>query len=269
MLTTLRTILSDNWEWRDQTWHLAVTEIQKEVRGSVLGWIWILLTPAIYIGILWLAFGIGLRAGTPVEGVPYVTWLAAGVIPWQFCSRMLTGGSNVYRRYSYLVTRMRFPISVISSFYTLAGLLVFLMTMIIVFIIMVTTGVHFTIYALQFPLVVLLMYLFWMAWSLLTSPLSAFSKDFHNLIKAMSAPLFWLSGVFFHIDSLEAEWMKVLFGFNPVSFFVTGIRAGFCENFWFWEKPLVLFPFLGVFLLTVLLALTVQTRLDTEIADVL
>jgi len=269
MIRTLRNIIKDNWEWRDQIWHLAVTEIQKEVRGSVLGWIWIVLTPAIYIGVLWLALSIGLRAGSPVDGVPYVAWLAAGVIPWQFCSAMLTGGSNVYRRYAYLVTRMRFPISVICSFYTFARLLIFLMTMVIVVGVMVGTGVHFTIYVVQFPVVLILMFLFWMSWSLLTSPLSALSKDFHSLIKAMSAPLFWLSGVFFDINSIQVEWVKLVFGFNPVSFFVTGIRASLCENFWFWDRSSVIMPFLGVFLITLILALIVQSRLNTEVADVL
>jgi len=269
MIRTLRDTFKDNWKWRNQIWHLAVTELQKEVRGSVLGWVWLILTPAIYVGVLWLAFAIGLRVETPVAGVPYVTWLAAGVIPWQFCSGMLTAGSNVYRRYSYLVTRMRFPISVISSFFTLARLLVFLMTMCIVVIVMVVTGVPFTIYALQFPLVVVVMFLFWMAWSLLTSPLSALSKDFHSLIRALSSPLFWISGVFFQIDSIHIEWVKVLFGLNPVAFFVTGVRASFCENFWIWDKSSALLPFLGVFLATLILAWIVQTRLNSEIADVL
>jgi len=164
---------------------------------------------------------------------------------------------------------MRFPIAVISSFYTLAGLLVFVMTMFILFVIMVVTGVPFTIYAVQFPLILLIMFLFWMAWSLMTSPLSALSKDFHNLIKAMSSPLFWISGVFFRIDKIDTEWVKLLFGLNPAAFFVTGIRASFCEDFWVWDRPFVILPFLGVFFITALFALIIQSRLNTEIADVL
>ena len=269
MFKTLRDIFHDNWEWRNQIWHLALTEMQKEVRGSVLGWLWLILTPAIYVGVLWLALVVGLRTASPVEGIPYVVWLTAGVLPWQFCSGMLTGGSNVYRRYPYLVNRLRFPLSVISSFYTLARLIVFLMTLAIIIVMMIITHVPFTIYLVQLPFVILLMYCFWLVWSLLTSPLAALSKDFHTLIKALSAPLFWLSGVFFNIDDVHHHWQQVMFAINPITFFVTGLRACFCENFWIWERTQLVYPFVIVFAIMTILALFAQNRLNWEIADVL
>jgi teichoic acid transport system permease protein len=266
---TLREIIRDNWDWRSQMWPLALTEIRKEVRGSVLGWLWLLITPAMYIGVLWLAFAIGLRVTSAVDGVPFITWLAAGVIPWQFCSGMITGGSNVYRRYPYLVNRLRFPLSVISGFYVLAGLLVFLLTMVPVIIIMVATHTPFTIHAAQFPVVVILMYFFWFSWSMLTSPLSALSKDFHSLLRTLSTPLFWVSGVFFNIDSMHISWLKTAFLLNPIAFFVSSIRACFGENYWIWERPQMLWLFVGVLALTFVFALVTQKRLSLEVADVL
>lgn len=269
MLKTLRGICRDNWEWRGQIWHLALTEMQKEVRGSVLGWVWLILTPAIYIGLLWLAFAVGLRTVSPIKDVPYVAWLTAGVIPWRFCSGMLTGGSNVYRRYPYLVNRLRFPLSVISSFYTLARLIVFIMTMSLIIIVMVVLRVPFSIHLVQLPLVIVIMFIFWNAWSLMTSPLSAISKDFHALIRALSAPLFWLSGVFFNIDAVHETWARVIFALNPMAFFVMSVRACFCEHFWIWERQLMTWSFLGIFALVAMIALRAQKKLSWEISDVL
>ncbi|MDR0848795.1 MAG: ABC transporter permease [Propionibacteriaceae bacterium] len=269
MFRTLRDIIRDNWEWRGQTWRLAMTELRKEVRGTVLGWVWLLLTPAIYLAVFWFALAIGLRNRSPVDGVPFIVWLAAGIVPWFFMSRMLGGGSDVYHRYSYLVNKLRFPISVISSFFALAKFIVFLMSMLLVFALMVGFRIPLTIYALQLPVVAIVMYLFWTLWSMATSPLSALSRDFHNLVKALSTPLFWVSGIIFRVDNIEIEWVQRLYRVNPITFFATSMRASLCEHFWMWDRPDLLWPFVAVFFVMLVAAVLIQTRLRTEIADVL
>jgi len=269
MFAALRRIIRENWEWRSQIWRLAVTEIQKQVRGAALGWIWLIITPSVYIAVFWFALAMGLRAGSPVDGVPYLVWLTVGIIPWFFMSDMLTGGADVYRRYPYLVNRLRFPIPVISSFYGMAKFIIFLITMVIVIAVMAIFRVPFSVYALQAPVIAVVMYVFWTLWSMCMSPLSAISKDFHNLIKAMSTPLFWISGIIFNLADIKHAWVRWAMGFNPVAFFVTSLRASLCEKYWIWNNPELIYPFLVVFVLLFLGALRVQTRLGPEVADVL
>jgi teichoic acid transport system permease protein len=231
--------------------------------------VWLLATPAVFIGVFWFALEIGLRTSTPVHGIPYIVWLAVGMVPWFYMSDMISGGSNVYRRYSYLVNRLRFPIAVISSFYGAAHFIVFLLSTVIIAATMVLTRTPVTVYAVQLPVLAIIMYFFWVVWSLLTSPLSALSKDFHNLVKALSLPLFWLSGTIFDMSQVQIEWVQWVMAFNPVTFFVTSYRAALCDHFWLWERPRLLFCFLGMFVVMLLLALRVQKRLGTEVADVL
>ena len=269
MLSTFRQIVLANWQWRSQTWRLAITEIQKQVRGAVLGWIWLLITPAVYVGVFWFALAVGLRTNSPVEGVPYIFWLTAAIVPWFFMSDMISGGSDVYHRYSYLVNRLRFPIPVISSFYVMAKFIIFLVTMVLVLVVMVVSGVAFSLYNLQFFLVAALMYLFWLTWSMWTSPLSALSKDFHNLLKALSTPFFWLSGILFDATRLSSPVLRWILAFNPVTFFASSYRAALCEHYWIWDRPQQYGPFLAVFLVLLVLAVRTQRRLGTVVADVL
>jgi len=269
MLAAFQAILRDNWTWRSQTWRLAITEIQKQVRGAALGWIWLLITPTVYVAVFWFALAIGLRKGSPIDGVPYVAWLTIGIVPWFFMSDMISGGSDVYHRYAYLVNRLRFPIPVISSFYVLAEFIIFLITMVVVVIVMLIVHAPFTIYILQAPLIAILMYLFWLAWSMWTSPLSALSKDFHNLLKALSTPLFWLSGVLFDSNSLSNHTLRWILAFNPVTFFASSFRAALCEKYWVWDKPQQYGPFLIVFFVLAIFAVRTQHRLGTVVADVL
>lgn len=265
----MRDIIRDNWEWRAQIWRLAITELQKQIRGAVLGWLWLVATPCVYIGVFWFALQVGLRTASPVHGTPYVIWIAIGIIPWFFMSDMISSGCNVYRRYSYLVNRLRFPIAVISSFYAAAQFVIFLLSMVVVLIAMVLMGVSIKIYAVQILPLSLVMYLFWTTWSMLTSPLSALSKDFYNLLKALSTPIFWLSGVIFDFSNIHSTWLQWFMAFNPVTFFVTSYRAALCDHYWVWDKPRMVFPFFATFLLMGLLTGYVQRRLKTEISDVL
>jgi len=269
MISTFGRMLRDNWTWRSQIWRLAVTELQKQVRGAAFGWLWLLATPTIYVLVFWFALAVGLRGSSPVDNIPYLVWLTVGIIPWFFMSDMLNGGSNVYPRYPYLVNRLRFPISVISSFFAMAHFVIFLMTLLIVFVVMALMHVGLTIYAVQVPVLALVMYLFWTVWSMMTSPLSAMSKDFHNLVKAFSTPLFWLSGIIFNVGSIKAHWAQWVLSFNPITFFATSFRAALCERYWIWEQPRLLWPFVAVFVVMLVLAVRVQHRLGTEVADVL
>ena len=268
MFRTLQSMIQDNWIWRGQIWRLAATELQKEVRGAVLGWVWLILTPAIYVSVFWFGLEIGLRTGGSVNGLPYVLWLSLGIIPWFFMSAMISSGSDVYHQYPYLINKLRFPLSVISSFYGFARFIVFAITMVIVIVAVAFTH-GLSVYAVQTVFIAAMMYVFWTAWSMLVSPLSALSKDFHNLVKAMSTPLFWLSGTLFNVSKIKYEWIQWILAFNPITFFVTSFRAALCDHYWIWTSHRLLYPFLGIFVLTIIGAVLIQSRLGTEMADVL
>ncbi len=270
MLATLREIFQENWEWRRQILNLAVIDLHKTVRGAVLGWAWLFVKPLTYIAVFWFALDLGLRAGDSTGGdYPYILWLSAGLIPWFFMQSMLNTGANVYRRYPFLVNRIHFPLSAISNFYALSEFIIFLCLMAGLLVVCLITGVHLTVYALQLPLVWVLMYFFWVCFSVMVSPLSALSKDFSNLLKAFATPLFWISGIIYNVANMNIPLIHQIMAFNPITFFATANRAALCEKFWIWDKPDFLLPFLIVFALTALVALRNYHKLRKDVADVI
>ncbi len=268
MLATLKEIVLENWQWRHQIWDLAKIDLVKTYRGAALGKVWLFTKPAVYILVYWFTLSVGMRSGHDVNGQPFLLWLAAGVFPWFFMSDAINVGSNVYRRYPYLVNRIKFPLSVISTFYTLSIMIIFACTMLFTIAVCLVTGVHLGRYLLQLPLVMVLMFLFWTAWSIMLSPLGAISKDFANLIKTLSTPFFWLSGILFQLDSLPRIG-QVIMAFNPVAWCAEAVRDCFVYKEWIWQRPDELLPFLAVFLVVVLLALRNFRRLSKEVPDVL
>ena len=268
MLHTLAQILKDNWEWRHQAWNLAKLELVKTYRGAALGWVWLFVRPAVYIAVYWFTIAVGMRGASPVNGHPYLLWLACGVFPWFFMSDAINTGSNVYSPYSFLVKRIRFPLSVISSFYLLSKMIVLAGTMAFVILVCLVTGTELTIYVIQLPLVLVIMYLFWVGWSIMLSPLSAISKDFAKLIQTLSMPFFWLSGILFQLTSLPDIAQKIML-FNPVAWCCEAVRDCFVHEVWFFADLESFGAFMVVFVVVWALALVSYGRLKNEVADVL
>lgn len=266
----LATILKDNWEWRGQIWRLAVFELKKQQRGAAFGWGWFLVRPIIYVFCFWFALDVGLRGARTVVGDgPYIVWLASGIIPWFFMNNMLGTGIDVLRKFSYLVKKVKFPISAISSIYTLSALLIQLIQYIVLFAVYFFTGQPIDIYLIQFPLLVVLMFVFWWLVSIMISPLCAMSRDMKNLMMSLSTPFFWLSGVIFDVHAIDNPIIQTVLYFNPITFFVTGFRETMYSKMWIWEDPVKCLCFVGVFLLTALVAFIVYRKSNKEVADVL
>ena len=109
MLYTLKELFGNLKEWKSQIFHLAFIEMRKASHGTALGWVWVFAKPAMYIGCFWFALEAGLKASrvSGLSGGEYMIWLAAGIIPWFFLQKMLGGGSDVFRKYTYLENKLK------------------------------------------------------------------------------------------------------------------------------------------------------------------
>ena len=123
-----------------QILQLAQADLIKTYRGSALGWMWAIIKPSVTIFVYWFAFSFGLRAASSVNGFPFFLWLIAGIVPWFYMSEMLTQGSQTLKRYNYLVTKIKFPVSTISTFVSLSKLYVHFALLAVVVMIFVLVG---------------------------------------------------------------------------------------------------------------------------------
>lgn len=268
-MKVLKEIIRDHIEYRKQIFKLAKADLAKTYRGSALGWSWAIIKPVVTIFVYWFAFEIGLRAGKPVNGFPFFLWLIAGLVPWFYMGDMITGGTNCIRRYSYLVTKMKFPVSTIPTFVSLSNLTVNLILLGIVILIFALFGFAPDIYMLQLPFYILLSFMFFTLWALFSSFIGAISKDFVNLVKSFITAIFWLSGILWNAETVTIPWLKKLLMLNPVTFLVNGFRNCFINKIWFWEQPKRLMYFVIISIILFLLGLWSYKKLRKDIADVL
>ncbi len=262
-------ILKEHIEYRKQIFKMAKADLVKTYRGAALGWAWAIIKPIVTIFVYWFAFAIGLRANSTVKGYPYLLWLIAGVVPWFYMSEMITGGTDCIRRYSYLVTKMKFPVSTIPTFVNISKFIIHAMLIYIVIIIFRLFGYVPDVYLLQLPFYMILTFIFFNIWSLFSGPLAAISKDYSNLVKAFITAVFWLSGILWDPSTVKNAMLKRVLKINPVTYLVTGFRNCFINKVWFWEQPKTLLCFIVVTLILLVFAVRVYKKLRKEIPDVL
>ena len=268
-MSTFISILKDHWEWRKQIVKLAKSDIIKTYSGAALGWSWAIIKPLITVTVYWFAFSIGLRMSSAINGYPYVLWLIAGIVPWFYISEMITQGTECIRKYRFLVTKMKFPVSTIPTFIAMSKMVVHLILLVIVMLIFICTGHRPDIYWLQIPIYMFLMFICAVCWALFSAMLAAISVDFLNLVKSIVTAIFWMSGIMWDVNSIHIGWLQTVLQFNPVTFLATGYRNCFIYKVWIWEQPLSFLYFLIVLILLGIGAVWAYKKLYKEIPDVL
>lgn len=268
-METIKLIVDEHRSFSKQIFQLAKSDLIKTYRGAALGWSWAVIKPLITLFVFWFAFTVGLRSGHSVNGYPYFLWLTAGFLPWFYMQEMIQGGAGCIRLYSHLVTKMKFPVSVIPTYFNLSHLYVHFALLGITIALFSCFGYFPDLYYLQIPVYMFFMYAFFTTWSLLAGILSAISKDFQNLVKAFSTAIFWMSGIIYNVDEIGNVYIRTILKFNPVTVVASGYRRTFIYKQWFWEDKFELLCFAITFTVFFILALRAFKKLRKEIPDVL
>ncbi|MBQ9375524.1 MAG: ABC transporter permease [Ruminococcus sp.] len=230
----LANIINEHKGQRKKIFLLSVNELKKKYKGAALGSIWALIKPTFTLFILWFAFTIGIRVSGTVKyhGHEFArfVFMLTGYVPWFFISENIIGGSRCIRQNRQFVTKLSFPVSNIMTFTSLSTLYVHVMLCGIMYVVLLLFGHGPSLYNLQYFYYCPLMFLFFLVLSWATAPLSAFSKDFENLVNSIITGLFWVSGIFWNTYDIDNIWIKRIMYFNPINYFVNGYRKCFLYN---------------------------------------
>ena len=270
IVSTLSEILKEQWAWRKQILSLGLFDLRKVSAGAVLGPLWFFAKPAVYIFVFWFALEVGLRSADQTgSDLPYLLWLMGGLIPWFYMQEMLGTGVDVFKRYSYLVTKIKFPLSGIPTIYGISTFIIQIGLVAALLVVYFLYGQKLDWYLLQIPVAMVLMFVFFDMFSLMTSLHSAISKEFMNLVKTLSTPLFWLSGIIFNVYNMQMPAIETILMFNPITFIVTMYRCAVYDKMWIWDVPGAVPGFAIVFLVTLVAMCIIYRRTREEVADVL
>lgn len=270
----LFTILKEHRHNGKQIFILAKNELVKTYLGSLLGPVWAILKPLVTLFIFWFAFDIGIRNNgiiTGPNGMKYASFIfmLPGFIAWFYINDIVMNGARSIRRNSQFVTKISFPVSTIMTFTSLSKLFVHLVLVVLMYIFLLCSGYGPSIYNIQFLYYCPMMFLFFLVLSWSTAPMSAFSKDFENLVNTIMGAAFWMSGIVYSSYSMPHPILNKLMLLNPINYFVNGYRKAFIYDMWFFVDYKETIVFLIELLALILLGAFNYNRLRKKLPDVL
>ena len=142
-------------EYRDLFFFLVWRDIKVLYAQTILGFGWAILQPAIQIVIFSVVFGKVARIST--EGIPYVLYSSAGIIPWTYISQSIAQSSQSLVTGQGMLGKVYFPRLIFPMTSVLAKLVDFSISMVIVVGVMIYYKVYPTWNILLFPVFVLYM----------------------------------------------------------------------------------------------------------------
>lgn len=216
-------------------WNLAKNDFKTKYAGSYLGIIWAFINPIITILIYWFVFSYGLKAGSPVEGVPFILWFIAGLIPWFFFQDALVNSTNCMIEYSYLVKKVVFKISVLPIIKILSSLFVHVVFIVFLLLIAVIYGVRPSIIILQLIYYSLCTFFLVLGIAYATSAIVLFFKDLSQIISILLQIGMWMTPIMWSYTIMPEKYQWIV-KLNPFFYIVEGYRDTLLVNVWFWER---------------------------------
>ncbi len=203
-------------------------------RETYLGILWSILSPAIQIGVYYMVFGLGIKHGNPVDGHPFFIWMITGLIPWFYIIQSITGGAMSLSSNSGMITRIKFPVSIIPTYTVLTKLVTHLIMVVLLLLILAFNGYKATVYFFQLPYYMLANTLFLISLSFVTSSLVMVVRDIGKVISSGMRLIFYMTPILWVPENLPS-WLQSLIANNPLLYIISGFRDSLLYNRWFFE----------------------------------
>jgi ABC-2 type transport system permease protein len=218
--------LKNIYIYRHTLWDMARRQLKTKYAGSKLGIWWAVITPLLLAASINFVFTTAFK----IEIKNYALFVLSGLIPWFFFSSALNEAANSFAGNSPILKQAIFPREFIPLSIVLANLMNFLISLIFLlplFIILNPQVIKF----LPLLIGIIVIYaIFLSGLGVLFSVINVFFRDLSHLLSFALMVWFWITPVFYFLESIEFPFRWVCL-FNPMTYFVILFQAAL-----FWAK---------------------------------
>lgn len=199
----------------------ASAELKSEVADSYLNWLWWIVEPLCFMLIYTFVFGYIFKS----KEEHFALFIFSGLIAWEFFNRMLTGSVKLITNNKNIITKVYIPKYILLLSKSFTYLFKFFISFILVLILMFFMKVPFTVYILFIIPILAILYIVSFGIGLILMNYGVFLDDLSNLIRIFLKIIFYLSGVFYNINTrLTGNLKFFLLRCNPIAFIMNEIR---------------------------------------------
>ena len=210
------------WAYRELLLFLTWRDIRVKYRQTVVGLIWVILQPVATMLIFSLFFG--RLVGVESEGLPYPLFAFSGIVPWLFFSNSVNSSSNSLVGNSNLITKVYFPRMIIPGAAVLAGMVDFLIALLVVALMMAWFGTHLSMQILFLPILLTLTGLLTFGVGLWMAALNVRYRDVRHALPFLLQLLMFATPIIYPTSLVPSPWVRLI-SLNPLTGLIDGYRA--------------------------------------------
>ena len=213
--------LGDLWTYRELFYFLVWRDVKIRYKQTAIGVLWAVLQPFLTMLVFSVIFG--RLAGLSSDGFPYPVFIYSALLPWQLFVNTLTQSSGSIVANQQLVTKVYFPRLIIPMASTLAGVVDFAISSLVLVGLMAYYGIVPTVWVVIVPLLVVLALATALAAGLWLSALNARYRDVQYTVPFLTQLWFFLTPIVYSAGILPDRFTFV-YGLNPMVGVVQGFR---------------------------------------------
>lgn len=246
---------------------LAKREVKNQYVGSALGVIWTFIQPMVMIFVFWFVFSVGFKV-MPVQNVPFVVWLTAGMAPWYVFSDIILGSTGSVVSNTHLIKKTIFPSEILPIVKLVSCMVTHTVFLGLLFILILCYQLPFSWYFFQFIYYVFCLAVLALGIGWTVSALNVFLRDVGQVVAVVMQIGFWATPIFWDINIMPANIHNIL-KLNPAYYIIQGYRDSFIYFVPFWHHGVHTLYFWSFTLLCFFGGAFVFKKLKVQFADVL
>jgi homopolymeric O-antigen transport system permease protein len=226
--TARRAVWRPLWELPQRAeliFSLAQRELVARYKGSVLGIVWVVLTPVVMIAIFTLIFAgvFGARFGASSSPWDYALYLFCGLLPWTMFQETLQQSANTIVAHANLVKRVVFPLETLPVAQTFSSLgnQMFGTIALLIACLLIRQQLHLTLLWLPVLMIPQLLFTLGAAW--LIASLGVFLRDIAQGITLFLMAWMYLTPIIYP-ESIVPLRYRVFVNLNPFTPLIRSYR---------------------------------------------
>jgi lipopolysaccharide transport system permease protein len=213
--------LRELWAYRDLSLSLALRDLQLTYRQTLLGVTWVLLQPLAAMVIFAVVFG--RIAELPSDGVPYTSFVLAGLTVWTFVSTGVSMAATSLVDDRDLLTKVWFPRMLAPLAAVLSASVELLITLLLLIPVLAIDGVVPTLKVLTLPVWILGAILLATGVGLWLAAANVLYRDVHAALGFLLQAWLWISPVAISSSLVPGNW-RYVYNLNPAAGLIDGMR---------------------------------------------
>jgi ABC-type polysaccharide/polyol phosphate export systems, permease component len=242
-------------------------DFKQRYAGSFFGTIWGFAQPIFTILIFWFVFQVGFRESAKGD-MPFICWLASGLIPWFFFSEAWVSASNVFFEYNYLVKKVVFKTSILPMVKVISALFIHVILVLLLVLIYAVYGYYPNLMFIQLIYYSFCIMVLTIGLGFITSSIAPFFKDTISILNIIVQFGMWVTPIMWDPKMVEGKF-DIILTLNPMNYIVQGYRETFVKGLFFWERPKETIIFWAITLIIFFMGALLYKRLKPHFADVL